>query len=261
MANGSGVMSTVRRPAPSTTSRRGLGSTDHRRRAAKRHTRRATARPSPPSAPPAGTSTVPARPRNSATSREEEERDEGPARHRTATAAAPACGPRRRSPGRTGNRRSPCRQSRYRNSNRPCREWAATMSSPGLRLAKYTRGHDSPAGRHSRPGRCRWSPRGSSRSTSVVFLYEQTLGPARSTCSSAEYGLVPVDFALGRRRHLDVPAWRLGPRRRQHALPLDLRRQRRGPARARPLPGLLPALRHRRRARPDLYIRTTPRCR
>ena len=65
------------------------------------------------------------------------------------------------------------------------------------------------------------------------------------------YGVVPADFAPATLDHLDVPARQLDARDRQHVVPVDLRRQRRGPARARPLHRLLSAVRHRGGARPD----------
>ena len=54
---------------------------------------------------------------------------------------------------------------------------------------------------------------------------------------------------LGDDPHLDVHARRLAASRRQHALPLDFRRQHRRLDGARPLPRLLSPLRHGRRAR------------
>ena len=50
--------------------------------------------------------------------------------------------------------------------------------------------------------------------------------------------------------HLDVPAWRPDASGRQHALPLGVRQQYRGQSRPRPVPDLLPVVRHRRRLRP-----------
>jgi hypothetical protein len=67
---------------------------------------------------------------------------------------------------------------------------------------------------------------------------------------------LPRARAVGRQLdHRDVPAWRLGPHPRQHALPGDLRQERRGRLRAASVPCLLlrcdddadrdnPALRH-----------------
>ena len=68
---------------------------------------------------------------------------------------------------------------------------------------------------------------------------------------------------LGRSRRADLPTvftamfmhGELAAPRRQHALPVDLRRQRRGPLRARQIPGLLSAGRHRGDVRP-----VSPRC-
>ena len=51
-------------------------------------------------------------------------------------------------------------------------------------------------------------------------------------------------------RHEPVPARRRAPHRLQHAVPVGLRQQHRGPAGPRALPALLPAVRRRRRAWP-----------
>ena len=77
----------------------------------------------------------------------------------------------------------------------------------------------------------------------LVFLYELTL-PERSLDEFVLYfGLVPAAFSWVAVRDVDVPARRDSSRRRQHAVPVDLRRQRRGPHGPRAVPGVLPALR------------------
>ena len=177
-------------------------------------------------------------------------------------AAGPACAGAPRSPDRSGSRRSPCRQSRYRSSDTACRESGAATTSPprAFRLAKYTRRDDSLAGRHSHPhlaGRHGQPDRA-----------ERDGLPARADPRPARPGAVRPGMGpgagglrLGPGRHLDVPARRLGPRRREPALPVDLRRQRRGSPRPRPLPGLLPAVRRLRRPRADLRQPRSRRCR
>ena len=64
------------------------------------------------------------------------------------------------------------------------------------------------------------------------------------------YGVVPADSAWPSIADEHVPPRRLAALPREHALSLDLRRQRRGSARPRPLPALLSRLRRRRGARP-----------
>ena len=77
----------------------------------------------------------------------------------------------------------------------------------------------------------------------LVFLYQFSLGPAVNQFVLA-FGLVPAYFSWVNVVHVDVPPRRLPARGRQHALSLDLRRQRRGPHGTRAVSGVLPALRH-----------------
>src|SRR5262245_37967708 len=63
-------------------------------------------------------------------------------------------------------------------------------------------------------------------------------------------GLSPGGALAGRPLYVHVPARRLPPPLREHAVPLDLRRQRGAPAGPRALPALVPRDRHRRDALP-----------
>ena len=102
----------------------------------------------------------------------------------------------------------------------------------------------------SPPGASRSSRSGSSPATCSSLSSTRTAAGGRRSSSSRRRARLPSLrgrglLPAGRRGlaadalHLDVHARGLGPLARQHALPLDLREQRRGHARPRPLPRLL----------------------
>ena len=76
-----------------------------------------------------------------------------------------------------------------------------------------------------------------------------------------EHGYRPARPAGRGPAELHVPARRLHAPLREHAVPLDLRRQRRAPARRDPLPPLVPGHRRRRRRSPTRSSSPPPTCR
>ena len=261
MANGTGDTSTERRP--DRRPRRGEGSLPwhHRRRATRRQPSSATATRSRRSGPRLGRRSCRRGPGRARPARAGRARG-APPHGAIWMAAGPACAGPPRSPDRSGSRQSPCRQSRYRSSDRACRESGAATTSPprAFRLAKYTRRDDSLAGRHSHPHLAdrHGQPDRAERDRLPARADPR---PARPGAVRPGMGPGAGGLRLGPGRHLDVPARRLGPRRREPALPVDLRRQRRGSPRTRPLPGLLPAVRRLRRPCPDLRQPRSRRCR
>ena len=62
----------------------------------------------------------------------------------------------------------------------------------------------------------------------LAWLFELSMSPRELTGFSSAYGVVPAPSGP-HARHLDVPARQLVARHRQHVVPVDFRRQRRGP--------------------------------
>ena len=105
----------------------------------------------------------------------------------------------------------------------------------------------------------------------LAFVFELSLPEASLEPFPAVYGVVPAGAQLADDLHVHVPARRLAAPSRQHALPVDLRRQRRGRARARPLRGVLLRVRipaaaaqvvfnAARRCRPSAPAARSPAC-
>ena len=86
----------------------------------------------------------------------------------------------------------------------------------------------------------------------VAFLYRAALGGRPRVVHQCD-GVSPPSSPWLTAADVDVPPRRLAALPRQHALPLDLRRQRRGSARPRALLRLLPALRRGRGAGPRVH--------
>ena len=114
--------------------------------------------------------------------------------------------------------------------------WAGASSIRNTKRAEPLR--DPAARRHPFPHPARSSP------SLLLALNAAASSCCRSGLDEREierfvrtWGLVPAVLLLAGAAHLDVRARRADALRRQHALPVDLRRQRRGPHGARPLPG------------------------
>ena len=102
----------------------------------------------------------------------------------------------------------------------------------------------------------------------LELAIQATGGEAGLTDLFETFGVVPADLVAALRLgsatrpagpepdHLPVPARRLDPHRGEHALPVDLRQQRRGPARPTGLPPVLPG--RRGRSRPLAQVAIDP---
>ena len=126
--------------------------------------------------------------------------------------------------------------------------------------------------REAGAGHGRSSPGPWSRSTSLAFFLEVARPPDALQAFVTAWGVVPREYSAGRDLAplIPLPFWstlltsmflhggwmHLG---REHALPLDLRRQPRAPHGPRAVPGLLPAVRAGRRDRPHRLQRRLQR--